>query len=71
MRLGRDTSASSRVHAAMATLPERQREAVEILVLQDQSLADAAIVTRRSKGALKVNLHRGLKALRGMFAEQD
>jgi RNA polymerase sigma-70 factor (ECF subfamily) len=55
----------------MATLPERQREAVEILVLQDQSLADAAIVTRRSKGALKVNLHRGLKALRGMFAEQD
>jgi|HubBroStandDraft_5_1064220.scaffolds.fasta_scaffold169208_1 RNA polymerase sigma factor (sigma-70 family) len=71
MRLGRDTAASSRVHAAMATLPERQREAVEILVLQDQSLADAAIVTRRSKGALKVNLHRGLKALRGMFAEQD
>ena len=27
MRLGRDTAASSRVHAAMATLPERQREA--------------------------------------------
>ena len=67
----RDAAASGRVHAALATLPERQREAVQVLVLQDQSLADAAIVTRRSKGALKVNLHRGLKALRGMFAEQD
>jgi RNA polymerase sigma factor (sigma-70 family) len=69
-RLGRDAAASSRVYAAMATLPERQREAVQVLVLQDQSLTDAAIVTRRSKGALKVNLHRGLKALRDMFAEK-
>ena len=71
MRSGRDAAASNRMPAAMATLPERQREAVQLLVLQDQSLADAAIVTRRSKGALKVNLHRGLKALRGMFAERD
>ena len=62
---------SSRLHAALAMLPERQREAVQVLVLQDQSLAEAAIVTRRSKGALKVNLHRALKALRGMFAEKD
>ena len=49
-------------------LPERQREAVQVLLVEDQSPADAAILTRRSKGALKVNLHRGLKALRGMFA---
>jgi RNA polymerase sigma factor (sigma-70 family) len=70
-RSARDAAASSRVQAAMVTLPERQREAVEVLVLQDQSLGDAAIITRRSKGALKVNLHRGLKALRGMFAEKD
>jgi RNA polymerase sigma factor (sigma-70 family) len=70
-RPGRDAAASGRVHAALATLPERQREAVQVLVLQEQSLADAAIVTRRSKGALKVNLHRALKALRGMFAETN
>lgn len=70
-RLGRDAAASNRMQTALAMLPERQREAVELLVLQEQSLADAAIVARRSKGALKVNLHRALKALRGMFAEKD
>jgi RNA polymerase sigma factor (sigma-70 family) len=70
-RLAREAAASNRVHAALGMLPERQREAVQVLLLQEQSLADAAIVTRRSKGALKVNLHRALKALRGMFAEND
>jgi RNA polymerase sigma factor (sigma-70 family) len=66
-----DAPTSNRVQAALATLPERQREAVQVLVLQDQSLTEAAILTRRSKGALKVNLHRGIKALRGMFGEKD
>jgi RNA polymerase sigma factor (sigma-70 family) len=70
-RSGRDAAASNRVHTALGMLPERQREAVQVLLLQEQSLADAAIVTRRSKGALKVNLHRALKALRGMFAETN
>lgn len=57
--------ASGRVSEALATLPPRQREAVEALVLREQSLAEAAAVTRSTKGALKVNLHRALKALRG------
>lgn len=70
-RSGRDPAASDRVRTALGMLPERQREAVQLLLLQDHSLADAAIVTRRSKGALKVNLHRALKALRGMFAETN
>jgi len=70
-RSGRAAAAANRVHTVLAQLPERQREAVELLVLQEQSLAEAAIATRRSKGALKVNLHRALKGLRGMFAEKD
>jgi len=70
-RSGRDAAGSSRVHTALAMLPERQREAVRVLILQEQSLAEAAMVARRSKGALKVNLHRALKALRGMFAEKN
>lgn len=57
------------VNAALATLPERQREAVQVLVLEGRSLAEAAVATRRSKGALKVNLHRALKALRGRFGK--
>lgn len=50
---------------ALAELPARQREAVQYLVIEEQSLAEAAASTRRSKGSLKVNLHRALKALRG------
>ena len=48
----------------IASLPRRRREAVQHLVLEDRSLAEAAVVTGRSTGSLKVNLHRGLKALR-------
>jgi RNA polymerase sigma factor (sigma-70 family) len=60
-------SAGGRVDEALASLPERQREAVRVLVLEERSLSEAALATRRSKGALKVNLHRALKALRGRF----
>ncbi len=57
--------ASGSVARALEGLPARQREAVQHLVLEERSLADAAVLTRRSKGSLKVNLHRALKALRG------
>ena len=63
--------AGGRVNEALASLPERQREAVQVLVLEEQSLSEAAIATRRSKGALKVNLHRALKALRGKFGGES
>ncbi|MGU3360466.1 RNA polymerase sigma factor [Methylobacterium sp. M6A4_1b] len=49
---------------AVAALPEGQRQAVEHLALQERSLDETAALTGRSKGALKVNLHRALKALR-------
>lgn len=57
--------ASGTVASALAVLPPRQREAIEYLVLEDRSLSEAAALTRRSKGSLKVNLHRAMKALRG------
>jgi len=57
--------ASRTVAHALEGLPERQREAVQHLVLEERSLDEAAALTRRSKGSLKVNLHRALKALRG------
>ena len=61
--LDRETEARA-LRARIAALPLRQREAVERLALDEQSLGEAARVTGRSIGALKVNLHRGLKALR-------
>lgn len=61
---------AGRIDQALAGLPARQREAVQYLVLEEQSLADAAALTRRSKGSLKVNLHRALKALRGRIERE-
>jgi RNA polymerase sigma-70 factor (ECF subfamily) len=60
--------AGGAVASALAGLPARQREAVQHLVLEERSLEEAAALTKRSKGSLKVNLHRALKALRGRMA---
>lgn len=65
------TEVSGRVSEALAGLPPSQREAVETLVLQEQTLTEAAIATRRTKVALKVNLHRALKTLRGKLARTE
>lgn len=53
------------LHRAIAGLSPPQREAVERLALREQSLAEASAATGRTPGALKVNLHRAIKALRG------
>ncbi|HEX3973124.1 MAG TPA: sigma-70 family RNA polymerase sigma factor [Stellaceae bacterium] len=52
------------LQAAIASLPEGQREAVELLKLRELSLAEASQQTGKSVSALKVNMHRALKALR-------
>lgn len=56
--------ASRMIAAALAELPRRQREAVHFLVIGERSLDETAVLTGRSKGSLKVNLHRALRALR-------
>lgn len=56
-----------RLHDAIASLPPGQREAVEQLGLKERSLAEASASTGRQAGALKVNLHRAMKALRTRF----
>jgi RNA polymerase sigma-70 factor (ECF subfamily) len=53
-----------RIGVALAELPRRQREAVHYLMLGEKSLDETVVLTGRSKGSLKVNLHRALKALR-------
>ncbi len=56
--------------AAIAGLPEGQRDAIERLGLREQSLAEAAAETGKSTGALKVTFHRALKALRSKLSEE-
>lgn len=55
------------VRTAVERLPPGQREAIETLALRQLSLEEAALVTGKTKGALKVNMHRALQTLRARF----
>ncbi|WP_439578223.1 sigma-70 family RNA polymerase sigma factor [Elioraea sp.] len=52
------------VRAAVADLPPGQRQAIELLKLQELSLAEASTRTGQSVTALKVATHRAILALR-------
>lgn len=52
------------LRAAIRALPNGQREAIEMLKLQELSLKEASVAAGTSIGALKVAVHRGIKALR-------
>jgi RNA polymerase sigma factor (sigma-70 family) len=58
------------LNLALVELTESQREAIEHLALRELSLDEAAAATGRSKGALKVNLHRALKSLRARLQKE-
>lgn len=60
---------AARLREAIAELPPGQREAVENMGLGERSLAESSLLTGRSTGALKVNLHRAIKALRRIMGE--
>lgn len=49
---------------AIASLSPGQREAVERLAIREQTLAEASPESGRTIGALKVNFHRAIRALR-------
>jgi RNA polymerase sigma factor (sigma-70 family) len=54
--------------AALAALPEKQREAVLLVQVEGLSVAEAALRAGVSPGALKVRAHRGYRAMRARFA---
>jgi len=56
---------------ALAELPPNQRQAVELLHLQQFSVAEAAARVGVTPGALKVRAHRGYKALRVALKDED
>lgn len=57
-----------RLGAFVATLPDGQRQAVQVLAIAGNSLEEGAVATGRSKGALKVNFHRAIKTLRSRLS---
>jgi RNA polymerase sigma factor (sigma-70 family) len=71
-----DLSANNKIEAndehswlrrAVATLTPKQREAVELVKLRGLSVAEAASMSGQSQGAIKVNVHRALQALRSFY----
>ena len=47
----------------LATLPDRHRRPIECVKIEGLSVAEAAQRTGMSESAVKVGVHRGLKAL--------
>jgi len=61
--------AAGDIEELLQRLPPRQRAALEAVKLKQMSLAEASRVSGQSVGALKVNTHRALKALRALFQD--
>jgi len=56
---------------AIERLPPEQRQAVRLLKLNELSLKEAAAASGRSIAALKVSMHRAIKALRSTLKHQS
>ena len=59
------------IEPLLAALPERQRRALEAVKLRGLSVAQAASESGQSVAALKVNVHRAVKALRQRVADDE
>ena len=57
--------------AAVASLPERQREVVSALKLGDESVKEVSQRLNMSESAVKVTAHRGYKALRKLLGGKE
>jgi RNA polymerase sigma-70 factor (ECF subfamily) len=55
---------------AMTGLPEGQRQAIALTKIEGLSLKEASAASGQSVAALKVAVHRGLKALRGVLSKE-
>lgn len=56
--------AAQALNGLIASLPPAQREALELVKLKELSLLEASRISGQSVAALKVGVHRALKALR-------
>ena len=58
------------IHAAVASLPPRQREVIVALKFEDQSVREVAGRLHMSESAVKVTAHRGYQALKRLLRGQ-
>jgi RNA polymerase sigma-70 factor (ECF subfamily) len=57
------------IHAAVTALPPRQRDVIDGLKFQDQSVRDVAGRLGMSESAVKVTAHRGYRALKRLLGD--
>ena len=57
------------VRRAVAGLPDRQRQVIELLKFEDLSVRDVAARLGMSEANVKVTAHRGYRALRRLIEE--
>lgn len=62
---------SRRLKAALDALPDRQREIVRALKLEDKSVKDVSEQLGMTPSAVKVAAHRGYKALRRLLGDKE
>jgi RNA polymerase sigma-70 factor, ECF subfamily len=64
---GEAAEARNDLHKLLAQLPDRQRLPIVRTKLEGLSVAEAALATGMSESAIKVGVHRGLKALAALI----
>jgi RNA polymerase sigma-70 factor (ECF subfamily) len=60
---GRGIESGVDVHKLMSQLPGKMREAIQLVKLDELSISEAAKRSGQSESAVKMSVHRGLKAL--------
>ena len=58
------------IHAAVASLPPRQREVIEALKFHDRSVREVAGDLKMTESAVKVTAHRGYRALKRLLGAE-
>lgn len=62
-----ESERADQIRQAMTNLPEKQRQVIEWLKLNDLSTKEVAAKTGMTEGAVKITAHRGYETLRQWF----
>lgn len=59
------------VATLLAQLPQKQQQAIRLVKLEEKSVREAADLTGLSESDIKISIHRGMKALMRLMAEEQ